>query len=251
MGPSRVAGKKESIGNTQIPLAVALADHAVFESFLPAGNDLAVDRLRSIGSGESSGPVFVYGAQGCGKTHLLQATCAAIDARHGSALYLQLPKPEPGAGSEQGMKPEILDGLESFDLVCLDDLDAILGDSLWETAIFTLFNGLADNTGSLVVSANNAPAACGLRLPDLVSRLASGPVFRLASLDDAARIEALRLRALKRGFELPVDTAEFLMRRLPRDMHTLFQFLDRLDHESLAAQRRLTIPFVRQLIDFD
>jgi DnaA family protein len=149
------------------------------------------------------------------------------------------------------MRPEILDGLETFDLVCLDGLDAIAGNSHWETAVFNLFNGLADHSGSLVVSAGNAPAACGLLLPDLVSRLASGPVFRLANLDDAACIDALRLRADKRGFDLPVDTAEYLMRRLPRDTHTLFQFLDRLDQASLAAQRRLTIPFVRQLIEFD
>lgn len=244
-----MAGEKGSVdgGSPQLPLEVALPDHAVFESFLATGNELAIDRLMALSTGETTGSVFVFSTPGCGKTHLLQAACEATSARRGRTAFLPISSSDSSADTELG--PGVLDGLDTYDLVCLDDADAIAGDADWETAVFNLFNGLAENAGRLIVSASGAPAVCGFELPDLVSRLSSGPVFRLTRLDDSARIDALQLRARKRGFELSVDTAEYLMRRLPRDTHTLFRFLDRLDKASLAEQRKLTIPFVRQLIE--
>ncbi len=99
-----------------------------------------------------------------------------------------------------------------------------------------------------MVSARCAPAALNLGLPDLVSRLGWGPVFQLQPLDDEGKRAALQLRARQRGMELPDEVAVYLLRRSPRDMDSLFELLQRLDVASLAAQRRLTIPFVRALI---
>jgi DnaA family protein len=85
-------------------------------------------------------------------------------------------------------------------------------------------------------------------LPDLASRLASGAAFRLRELDDAGKIAALQQRALRRGFEMPDAVAGYLLGRYARDTHSLFALLERLDHASLEAKRRLTIPFVRELL---
>jgi DnaA family protein len=87
-----------------------------------------------------------------------------------------------------------------------------------------------------------------LGLPDLVSRLGWGPVFQLSALTDIEKRGALQLRAHRRGLEMGDEVADYLLKRCPRDMDSLFNLLNRLDHASLAAQRRLTIPFVRQLL---
>jgi DnaA-homolog protein len=220
----------------QLPLAVRLRDVAVFDTFEPGPNGAIVELLRDPAA--ASPAAWVWGAEGSGKSHLLQAACAAAVR----AAYL------PAAGIlEAG--PAVLEGWEDRALVCLDDIDRLAGRDDWERAVFALFNRLWEHGGCLVVSARASPAATPLVLPDLRSRLAWGGVYRLEPLSDEDRVAALRRRAHFRGFDLPVDAARFLLRRLPRDMRELCGWLDKLDVASLAAARRLTLPFVRDVIE--
>ena len=101
---------------------------------------------------------------------------------------------------------------------------------------------------ALVVAAAMSPRECPVDLPDLQSRLARLATFQVRSLDDEQRIAALQLRARHRGLELPDDTASYLLSRNRRDMASLYELLDKLDLEALRAQRRLTIPFVREVL---
>lgn len=217
----------------QLPLALALQDHAVFETFRAPGDGAVVAAVRDpVPPG-----VWLAGPPGSGRSHLLQAACAhRPEAR---CAYVPL-------GSAPA--PEMLEGMEALDLVCLDDFDRAAGDDAWERALFRLVNGLSLAGGSLVVAASGAPAEIGIRLPDLLSRCQALARFRLRYLDDEERIDALRVRAAFRGFDLPADTARYLLRRVPRDMSRLTALLDRLDAASLAASRRLTIPFVREVL---
>ncbi|MFO7603771.1 MAG: DnaA regulatory inactivator Hda [Gammaproteobacteria bacterium] len=217
----------------QLPLAVRLLDSATFDNFFAAGNESAVNDLKS-----AVQPfVYLWGVAGSGKTHLLQAAC---HARGSGSAYLPL-------GAE-GIVPEMLDGMEQMSLLCLDNLDAIAGDPAWETALFHLYNRLHDLQHQLVVAASMSPRALPLTLPDLQSRLGWGISYQLAELADADKLIALQMRAQRRGMHLPTEVAEYLLRRYPRDMVSLFALVERLDEGSLAAQRKITIPFVRQLL---
>lgn len=223
---------------SQLALPLQLADHAVFASFHAAGNETLVATLRNLAAGQSSEGCWLWGAVSTGKTHLLQAVC---DRAGDQSVYVPL-----GTLGEAG--PGILDGLARRAIVCIDDLDVIAGDRAWEVALFNLCNDLQETGHQLVVSAAAAPRECGFVLPDLASRLSRLPVFQLQALDEAERAAALQLRAGHRGIELPDETASFLLRRVPRDMASLYALLDRLDLEALRAQRRLTIPFVRDVL---
>ena len=139
----------------------------------------------------------------------------------------------------------MLAGWEVAGLLCLDDVQRVIGDDAWELALFGLFQAMTESGGTLVVAADSSPVNSGFRLPDLASRLASGPVYQLKPLGEAERLVALQQRASGRGFELPAETGHWLLRRFPRDLASLFTLLDTLDIASLAAGRRLTIPFVR------
>lgn len=220
----------------QLPLAVRLRDFAVFATFEPGPNGAAVAALADPAA---TGPaLWVWGPAGSGKSHLLQAACAA----HAGAAYLPLAELLTAG-------PGVLEGWQDRSLVCLDDIDRLAGSADWERAAFKLFNGLWERGGCLVVSASAGPATTRFTLPDLQSRLAWGGVFRLAPLSDEDRIAALRRRALHRGLELPVEAARYLLRRLPRDMRALCGWLDTLDVASLAAGKRLTLPFVKSVIE--
>lgn len=144
--------------------------------------------------------------------------------------------------------PAILDGLASRDLVCIDDIDSVTGDEQWEEALFDLCNQVFDAGGQLVVAASSSPRECPIGLADLASRLSRLPVFHLRRLDEEQCVAALQLRARHRGLDLPGKTARYLLKRSRRDMASLYELLDKLDLEALRAKRRLTIPFVRDVL---
>jgi DnaA family protein len=219
----------------QLALGVRLRADAVFESFWPGLNAEIIAALQAPGTA----PVWLWGARGSGKTHLLQAVCAAAGE---SAAYFPLDR-------SLALPPEALAGFERTRVLCIDDADAVAGDLEWERALFRLFNEAAELRTRLIFAAAAAPRQADWSLEDWRSRSAACVVYQIRELDDEGRMEALRLRAAQRGLQLPYDTSEYLLKRMPRDLHSLFDILDQLDEASLAAQRRLTIPFIREALE--
>ncbi len=226
----------------QLPLGVRLRAASTFASFQIGPNGPLVAALEARATTPGVAPLWLYSAAGAGRTHLLQATCALAGARGRRAGYLPLGERWPSA--------EMLPGLEQLELVCLDDLDGVAGDAAWERALFALYNDLAERGGNLVLSANGAPAALPVALPDLASRLAACVVWQLRALDEREQGMALLDRARALGIELPEETLAYLQRRLPRDLAALCEALDRLDAAALSQQRRLTVPFVRSVLQW-
>jgi DnaA family protein len=224
----------------QLPLGVRIPDRAVFASFLPARNAEAVAYVSRIAGGELSGVVWICGGAACGKTHLLQAACAQAGTTM-RAGYLPLVQLAP-------LGIEVLEGLQQLDCLCIDDLEQVVGQVEWERALFGVVREAQESGARLIVAAKLPPALLQWSLPDLGSRLAASAVFQLRCLDEAEQQEALQLRARLRGFELPDETSRWLLRRFPRDMHTLYEILDTLDEAALVAQRRLTVPFIRSVL---
>jgi DnaA-homolog protein len=225
----------------QLPLGVRLKERATFASFLPSGNEEPIAQLQAAVMSGGRAAIWLAGVHASGKSHLLQACCASsgLDMRAG---YFPL-----AALSEYGA--ESLDGAGALSVVCVDDLDRIAGNAVWERAVFNLYREI-DERRAIFVAAARAPAATlPWQLPDLRSRLAACTSFVIHALDEEAQIGALQLRARLRGLELPLETARYLQRRVPRDMATLADLLDTLDDASLEAQRRLTIPFIRAVLD--
>jgi DnaA family protein len=146
------------------------------------------------------------------------------------------------------VSPEILSDLERVDVLAVDDLHAVAGDLKWEQALFVILNAFLSRGGGLLLAASAPAMQCGFRLADLASRGAGAVTYRLAPLDDGERATALRIHAAARGLTLDAATADFLLTRVARDMGALTTWLGRLDRASLTAQRRLTIPFIRELM---
>ena len=145
--------------------------------------------------------------------------------------------------------PEVLDGMEQFALVCIDYIECIAGDEDGEMAIFNLYNRILETGRTrLFITGDRPPRQLNLRLPDLASRLDWGQIYKLQPLSDEEKLLALQLRGKLRGFELPEDVGRFLLKRLDREMRTLFMTLDQLDRASITAQRKLTIPFVKEIL---
>jgi len=220
----------------QIPLPLVLRKYSRFDTFVAGDNRALVGHLKSLGPGSDPAIVWIWGATGSGKSHLLQAICANSAAQR--AMYLPL-RPLQPAGVD------VLQGLETLDIVALDDVDTVSGDALWEQALFGLYNRIQMARTHLIFAARRAPAGTPFALPDLASRAAGAVVYQLHTLDDDQSLIALRGHAKARGLDLQDAAARYLFARVSRDMVGICRWLDELDTASLVAKRKLTIPFIR------
>lgn len=226
------------MNNLQIPLTLGPKDSAAFESYFAGPNREILEYLRRLPESTEGTGVYLWGGPGVGKSHLLQAVCHAAGVQGRPAAYL------PMRCADQ-FPCEALEGMENLGVVCIDDIHAIAGRQDWEIGLVHLFERIRAVSRKWVVTGNTAPAELGLELPQLMSRLAGGLVFRIQALDEADKPHALQLRAARRGFDLSEEAGRYLVRQLGNDMATLVDALNALDRASLAAQRKLTLPFVR------
>lgn len=225
--------------SAQLALPLALAPHARFATFFEGANAQLVAHLKQLDSRVTGEVVWVWGAPGSGRSHLLQAACA--DRAQRRAIYLPL-------AEHDGLQPEVLDGLDSLELVALDDVDCVTASADWNRALFRLFNGLQAEGGALLLAAAGPPAVTRFDLQDLASRAAAAVVYQLRPLDDADRLSALQMHAAARGLELSDAAGQYLLTRVSRDMAGLCRWLETLDAASLATQRKLTIPLIRETL---
>lgn len=229
-------------GGRQIPLTFNKYEQVDFSLYEAGENDLALQYLQNIINNREGKCVYLWGQAGTGKSHLLQALCTQASKAQLNIAYIPL-------GEFNSLSPQMLTGLEQLALVCLDDIDSIAGNEEWEQAIFHLYNRLRDLQIPLLITACNSPKGSPVKLADLKSRLAWDHVFHLKVLEEKATLRALQKRANSRGFDLSEEVADYLFKRVARDMHSLFQLLDKLDQASLIAKKKLTIPFVKNLLD--
>lgn len=225
----------------QLPLALRFPPDQRFETFVAAPEG-ALAQLRALARGEqAAGSVYIAGPASTGKSHLLLAVCAEAEAAGRRTAYLPL-------AVAAGRLREAMDAFEDADLVALDGLEVVAGNRDDEVALFDAHNRARDAGRSLLYAARTIPDSLDLVLPDLRSRLSQSARIALEPLDDRGRAEVLRLRAQRRGLQLDEAAIDWLLRRVDRDLVSLTALLDRLDRESLAAQRRLTVPFLRSVL---
>lgn len=228
--------------NKQLALAVQLNHQATLEDFCWGNNILLQQQLKLVLQHNGERLIYLWGEAGCGKSHLLQACCQALSSDCiTSYLPLTLLK-------EWG--PASIENMDEQDLIAIDDVNVIAADKAWEEALFHLYNRIRDNGKTiLLISGNQAPSSLPISLADLRTRIAWGLVMQINELSDELKVVALQTHAHKRGFDLPANVANFLINRFARNMHALYKLLDQLDEASLAAQRKITVPFVKSILN--
>ncbi|KZC42632.1 MULTISPECIES: DnaA regulatory inactivator Hda [Rhodanobacter] len=221
----------------QLPLALRWPRRQRFEHFHAGANAAALAAVQALALQAAAPWVYLHGAAGSGRSHLLMAACQAASAAGRQVQYLPLATVADHLAA--------LRGVAGGELLALDDLGAIAGKRDAEHALFDLYNRAKAEGSALLFAADAAPAQLGIELPDLRSRLGACTQFALKPLDDAERRAVLKAQAAARGIELDDGVLDWLFARHPRDLGALLDLLDRLDVASLAAQRRITIPFLR------
>lgn len=217
----------------QLTLPFALHECRTFGRFVAGQNEELIDRLRRPGLGFDC--IWLFGESGVGKTHLLQALC------HDEPEASYIPADEIGADS-------VLDGYVRSDVVTIDEVHRWLGSREQELALMALYNRLSAHQARLVLTANRSPLDVCFAVADLASRLRAAACYRVAPLHDDDKVRLLVDAAKDRGLALPADVVRFLLLRVGREQQELLRTLDRLDRSSLAAHRRITIPFIKETL---
>lgn len=227
----------------QLTFTFTPQNELTFEDFYPGSNKTTLKLIQNFSTQSNIFSGYLWGGRGTGKTHLLQAVCR--DENHQlkqSTVYLPLKR-------LKNSSPRLLDEFEFFSLICLDDIDAIAQNSLWEETLFHFYNRIEAQRGRLLFSSNISPQNLLIQLPDLKSRIAASFVMEIHPLSDEEKLVILRKKAHARGFDLSENVVEFLITHFPRDMTKLMNILNQLDENSLSEKRRITIPFVKKVLE--
>ena len=229
---------------SQLSLNIALLDGLDFNSFYPLTENRDVLDLLVTAFWQTLPQVFLCGEAGSGKSHLLQACCYQAQEQGETAAYLSLRQ-------LSAYRPSVLDGLDHCTFLALDDLDSIVGNLPWETALFHLINRCRQNNQPLLLAARQNPHELECELADLASRLLWGPIYRVYKLDEATAVEAFKWRAYRRGLEIPGYLVAYIGRRFPRDITSLMQILDKLDIASMNQGRKITRNLIQEVFASD
>lgn len=225
----------------QLTLPLYFQEDFTFANFIIGKNEKLMICLQAMAQGKGERFVYLWGQQAVGKSHLAIGMSQQAVETNLRVFYLPLSQLED-------LSPKLIENLETFDLICIDDIHKIAGHKLWEEAIFHLYNRSQSLNSHLIVTGNVSISEMPWLLPDLSSRLLSGMIFQIHELSDAEKIQLLQQRAQQRGLQLSLEVGQYLLRHLPRDLTALLTGLDKLDKASLTFQRKLTIPFVNETL---
>lgn len=225
----------------QVPLQFEFQTNLTFSSFFAGNNAEIINQLQALAKTGEEQQIYLWGENGSGKSHLIQACCQLAKTKDKDPFFLSFdPKKLPS--------PALLEGLEQVELVCFDDIHCISGNDEWEAALFAFYNTHRQNNHKLLLTADCPPKFLPFILPDLKTRMNWGLTLRIQPLREDQIIEALTYKAHFLGFDIPANVGRFLMNHYVHDLPTLWLLLEKIDRATLVAQRKLTIPFLKQIL---
>ncbi|KAF3982988.1 MAG: DnaA regulatory inactivator Hda [Methylococcales symbiont of Hymedesmia sp. n. MRB-2018] len=223
----------------QLPLQFEFQSNQNFNTFYLGDNIETITHLKNRFINKEQ-LIYLWGKKGTGKTHLIQASSQQANKQNKSCFCFSF-KPQLPTTS-------ILDGLEQLDLICFDNIENIAGHAEWEQAFFNFFNCHRDHNKHLLLSAHCPPKFLSIQLPDLKTRMNWGLTLKLNVLTDEQQLNALIFKANDLGFKLPLNVGQFLIAHYARDLPSIWQLLDKIEHATLAEKRKITIPFLKQIM---
>ena len=212
---------------SQMLLDISPERQPTLDNFVAGRNAELLAALRYALGGRGERSIYLWGAEGSGKSHLLQACVAVASEAQRSAVY--------ACGSVPGIA----------DVVAVDDVEQL--DDAAQIELFDLYNRMRDSGGMLLASGKASPLHLKLR-DDLRTRLGWGLVYQVHGLSDEEKAQALTRRAQSRGFVLPPEVTQYLLRHGRRDLPSLMAVLDALDEHSLRLHRAPSVPLLKEVM---
>jgi DnaA family protein len=225
----------------QYPLHFEFRANQTFDDFFAGANAPVIDDLKQCVMGDDAQQIFLWAKSGQGKSHLLQACCHYAQSHERPSFYFDLAR-------YRRHSSDILLGLDDYDVVCIDNVDWILGREKWEQGLSNFMQRHYERGHRLILSSTQLPNHMMIKSADLKTRLSWGLVMQLKTLVDTSSVDALIFKADAMGLEISPQVGRFLTIQHQAELDSLWAMLEKLDRASLAAKRKLTIPFLKQLL---
>jgi DnaA family protein len=226
----------------QFPLHFEFLANQTFNDFFAGDNQPIIENLQQCVLGNGEQKIFIRGKSGQGKSHLLQACCHYAQQHEKLSFYFDLSR-------YSRHQPAILNGIDEYDVVCLDNVDSIVGHKKWEHALYELMKCHYEKGHQLIISSSFLPNHMDIKTQGLKDHLNWGLILQLKTLVDTNNIDALIFKADAMGFEISPQVGRFLVIQHQAELHELWRLLEEIDRASLAAKRKLTVPFLKQLFN--
>ena len=217
---------------------------ASFENFFCSPNNAKlISRLSDIVISKNADELIINGAEGSGKSFLMQAICNELSSSGKQFAFIPMNK-------AINMGVEIFQNLASLDAVCIDDLQLILSKEEWETALFHLINECQQSNCSLVLSFGGTQSLEGsTQLPDLLSRIKRMEYMTLQAVQDEFLNQALDFVSQQLDINLEKAELEFLLKHQTREFSLLVDNLIALDKQAASLKRKITIPLIKETLN--
>lgn len=202
------------------------------ENYVGGSNLELISRLRGLAERSCTDAIYLWGSEGCGKSHLSTAVANLASKQRPVLSFSGL-----GTPAEITATPA--------SLVLIDDVQDLSADA--QIGLFRLFNSSRSLGLSLLLTGPCPPLQLALR-EDLRTRIGQRLIYEIQSLSDDEKKAALHRHALLRGMRLDDSVVDYLLRHGRRDLPSLMAMLDTLDRASLEQKRQATVPLLRELL---
>ena len=218
----------------QLGLPISLDSKMLLDNFV--GNKQLLEFIDQFYEKKTPVEVYVYGAQGLGKTHVLQGAVLKALSDNQNAIYIDCNDPLP---------EHILDSIDQLNLISLDNVDVIKNDN--QDFFFDLYNRARQAKVSILVSGSNMPVDLSV-MKDLKTRLSLAAVYKLEELNDELTMSVINNQMSERNLTIDSKVFEYLFKYYSRDVKILLSAMDQLDRASLQSKKAITIPFVKKTL---
>ena len=194
-------------------------------------NDQIVENIKNIFDSQNN-QIYIWGDKSFGKSHLLYAACNYFGEKNKKCVYLPL-------SENKKFEPDILDGFDNYDLVCIDNIDLIFQKEDWEYSFFVLINKILDKSKKIIFTSSSSLALNNINLKDFHSRLSSSLIFMINSPNDTTKENILKRVILEKEYNINIDICEYLLKRKDRDIDSLLKIIDKIGNYSLSTNKKI------------
>ena len=228
---------------TQLIFPFQVNQKASFKSFFCSPDNIELmSRLADLVASKKADELIINGAEGSGKSFLMQAICNELSSSGKQFAFIPMNK-------AINMGVEIFQNLASLNAVCIDDLQLILSREEWETALFNLINECQQSNCSLILSfGGNQSLEDITQLPDLLSRIKRMEFMKLQAVQDKFLNQALGFVSQQLDINLEKAELEFLLKHQTREFSILVDNLISLDKQAASLKRKITIPLIKETL---
>ena len=222
--------------HNQIPINFSFCNAKTLDNYISGENKHLIKALKEFAKNNHGQLIYLFGEKSTGKSHLCKAV---FDIIEDTKILVNQHNFETLSDMD----------LQNINYLILDDFEIILEKGNNEDTLFYYINEFIISKKSLLISSINSTEQITFTKKDLKSRLTSNLIFNIKEISDERKVEVLKNITEDIGWTIEEKVCQYIMYHYRRDLFFLCNVLKSIDENSLALKKKVTIPFVKSIIE--